>query len=216
MGESAAKTAAVWIMLSAIVRINELCAAPWSNVDLRAGTWFIPADQSKNRRSHTVWLSDFTQACLAELHAMTGHTPWLLPANRERPITTSVLQSAFSYRQSAAKEWGKKNAIAEITGSSLLLDGGSWSAHDLRRTGATFMQVCGVPQPIIEACLNHALSSEAREKKVNLALPLTYQQYDYARERRDAWQRLGQYLENLAAEPADGPDIEELLLDAAL
>jgi len=48
-------------MLSTMVRINELCAAPWPNVDLRAGTWFIPTDQSKNRRSHTVWLSDFAQ-----------------------------------------------------------------------------------------------------------------------------------------------------------
>jgi len=147
---------------------------------------------------------------------MTGHTPWLLPGQEDRPVTTSVLQSAFSYRQSAAKDWGKKNAIAEVTASSLLLDGGSWSARDLRRSGATFMQAYGVPQPLIEACLNHSVSSEVRERRLNPTMLLSYQQYDYARERRDAWQRLGQYLGTLTAEPADGPDIEELLHDAAL
>jgi hypothetical protein len=77
------------------------------------------------------------------------------------------------------------------------------------------MQACGAPQPLIEACLNHTVSSEAREKRLNPALLLSYQQYDYAKERRDAWQRVGQYLETLTAGPAGGPDIEERLLDAA-
>ena len=40
------------------------------------------------------------------------------------------------------------------------------------------MRKCCVPQPVIQACLNHAVSSQAREKRLNPALLLTYQQYD--------------------------------------
>jgi integrase len=43
---------------------------------------------------------------------------------------------------------------AKATGA-LLLKGGAWTPHDLRRTGATMMGRLGVRLDVIEKCLNH-------------------------------------------------------------
>lgn len=207
---------AIWIMLSTLARINELCAAPWSNVNLREGTWFIPAEQSKNGRAHTIYLSTFARKQLAELHLITGHTPWVLPADPVRPVTTAVIQCQLGYRQCIAKDWQASKQVAEITAASLLLDDGLWSAHDLRRTGASFMQAIGISSTTVERCLNHKLSKEERERGLNPMLIETYQQYDYAPEKRAAWQRLGQYLDDILSANDDAFDVEEMLLDMVI
>ena len=46
---------------------------------------------------------------------------------------------------------------------STVLHGGAWSAHDLRRTGATFILACGAAGDIVERCQNHALTTEAQK-----------------------------------------------------
>ncbi|WP_228881263.1 tyrosine-type recombinase/integrase [Paraburkholderia saeva] len=188
---------AVWLMLSTLVRINEICAAPWTNVKFAQATWFIPAERAKGRRALTIHLSSFSVRLLRELHALTGHTPWLLPGGKNRPVATSVIQNAIGYRQSIDRNWGRKTLISEVSGRSLVLPGGPWSAHDLRRTGATFMLACGVADDVVERCLNHAVTTKARMKRLNPALLRTYHQYTYEPEMRDAWHRLGQYLEQL-------------------
>ena len=71
---------------------------------------------------------------------------------------------------------------------ALLLAGGDWVPHDLRRTGATLMQSIKVAPAIIERVLNHVEPSK---------LIRTYQTYDYAEEKREAWNRLGNKLTDL-------------------
>jgi hypothetical protein len=78
---------------------------------------------------------------------------------------------------------------------------------------------------MVERCLNHSMTSNARRHRLNPALLRTYHQYRYQREMQDAWNRLGQYLEQLDAPAApciaapgnaavnDGP--ETGMLDAA-
>ena len=193
---------AVWLILSTLTRINEICAAPWTNVNFAQATWFIPAERAKGQRALTIHLSGFAVRLLRELHALTGHTPWLLPASskqsgQHRPVATSVIQNAIGYRQSGERNWARKTRISEVSARSLVLPGGAWSAHDLRRTGATFMLACGVAEDMVERCLNHAVTTNARMKQLNPALLRTYHQYTYGREMRDAWHRLGQYLEKL-------------------
>ena len=71
---------------------------------------------------------------------------------------------------------------------ALLLVNGDWVPHDLRRTGATMMQSLQVAPNIIERVLNHVEPSK---------LVRTYQTYDYAAEKRDAWNRLGELVPQL-------------------
>lgn len=69
---------------------------------------------------------------------------------------------------------------------ALILSAGDWVPHDLRRTGATVMQSLKVVPDVIERCLNHVEPDKLRR---------TYQTYDYADEKREAWRLLGDQLE---------------------
>jgi len=73
---------------------------------------------------------------------------------------------------------------------ALLLSGGGWTPHDLRRTGATMMGELGVTGEVIERCLNHV--EQNRLKRI-------YQRHALKAEQRDAWRRLGSRLELLLA-----------------
>ena len=46
--------------------------------------------------------------------------------------------------------------------SALVLPGGRWTAHDLRRTAATLMAGAGVSGDVIDECLNHMIESRVR------------------------------------------------------
>jgi integrase len=85
---------------------------------------------------------------------------------------------------------------------------GEWTLHDLRRTGATMMQQLGVSPDVIDRCQNHVLAGSRVRR--------AYLHYDYAAEKRDAWERLGERIEallenanlvplNRFAKPSAGP-----------
>jgi integrase len=68
---------------------------------------------------------------------------------------------------------------------------GAWTPHDLRRTGATMMQGLSVTLDIIDRCQNHVLAGSKVRRH--------YFHHDYAQEKRDAWQRLGERLSMILA-----------------
>ncbi|WP_158952768.1 tyrosine-type recombinase/integrase [Paraburkholderia acidisoli] len=200
---------AVWITLATMVRINEICSARWrEHINFAKATWFIPPEHAKNGKGHTIFLSAFSMKLLRELHTMTGRTPFLLPHPHDsaKPYTTAILQCAIGARQSLGK-WKKKSRMSGITASSLALHGGPWSWHDLRRTGSTIMQGCGVDERVVDRCLNHSIHSQARRKGLDARLLRTYQQYNFEKEMRQAWDTLGEYLMKLDGIPAqiNGP-----------
>ena len=73
---------------------------------------------------------------------------------------------------------------------ALLLVGGKWTPHDLRRTGATMMAELGTLPDVVERCLNHT-----EDKKVKRI----YQRAQYEQPMRDAWRSLGDHLDRLQA-----------------
>ncbi|MBB5412987.1 MULTISPECIES: hypothetical protein [unclassified Paraburkholderia] len=77
------------------------------------------------------------------------------------------------------------------------------------------MQSLGISPVVIERCLNHVAPQRDRQE-VNPKLVRVYQQYGYANEMCDAWQRLGHYLGTLLSTPVDSFDVETLLLDHTL
>lgn len=179
---------AVWLALGTCCRIGELLHAEWKHVRLDVNEWFIPKENSKNGRPHTVYLSPFAARYFAELQTLSGNTAWCFP---NRTHTASVSDKTVT-KQIGDRQRGSKSPMSRRSPytDALSLPGGKWTPHDLRRTGATMMTALGVIPEVAEKCLNH--TEESRVKR-------TYQRHSYEKEKREAWRLLGERLEVLVA-----------------
>ncbi|WP_152598739.1 hypothetical protein [Janthinobacterium sp. RA13] len=78
--------------------------------------------------------------------------------------------------------------------NTLVLAGGkhgTWTPHDLRRTGATMMQALGISLELIDRCQNHVLPGSKVRRH--------YMLHDYSNEKRAAWAALGENFKALIA-----------------
>lgn len=141
----------LWVMLSTCCRVGELIQARWCDINLDSGEWSIPAGNSKNAKDHTVYLSDFALQQLRSLREITGAYDWCLPT---RAGDTHIGLKSITKQ---IKDRVRQEALANRTNvtGALILSGGGWTPHDLRRTGATMMGELGVMGEVIERCLNH-------------------------------------------------------------
>jgi integrase len=187
--------AAIWIALSTCCRIGELLKAKWKDVRLEAGEWVIPEENSKNGRRHKIHLSDFARRQFEAVYALNGEitvngktkeATWCFPNrnNSDHVSVKTVTKQLGDRQRGEAPPMSRRSPYT----SALLLNGGQWTPHDLRRTGATMMTALGVIPEVAERCLNH--TEESRVKRI-------YQRHSYEREMRDAWDLLGQRLEVL-------------------
>lgn len=183
---------AIWLMLATGCRVGELTSARWEHVDLNAQTWALPV--TKNGRPHTVFLSPFALGQLEELRRLHPDSAWLYP-NREG---TGPLDSKAITRQVHDRQ--RPGPIARRTQqrSALMLSGGGWTPHDLRRTAATLMGEKGIRPDVIERCLNHVESNRIQR---------TYQRQKLEGEQAEAWRTLGERLELLIKTAADPQNI---------
>ncbi|MFU5371438.1 tyrosine-type recombinase/integrase [Pseudomonas aeruginosa] len=180
--------AAIWIALSTCCRIGELLSARWENVDLIKGNWHIPSEQSKNGKAHNVTLSPFAIQQFKAVRAFSSASEWCYPnVQNSGPVCSKTVTKQLGDRQRLPGQGILSNRSANA--QALLLPGGKWTPHDLRRTGATIMTALGVLPEVAERCLNHT-----EENKVKR----TYQRHSYAKEMAEAWQILGQHLEQIA------------------
>lgn len=155
---------AVWLILATGCRVSEAMGAEWRSVDLAARTWHLP--ETKNQRDHTIHLSDFAAVqfkALAELRETDKDgkpLPWVFPNSAgDGPVCIKSFGKQLSDRQRPPERRMKHRAKA--TGS-LALQGGKWTAHDLRRTAATLMAEMGISGDVIDECLNHVIESRVR------------------------------------------------------
>ncbi|WP_409320275.1 tyrosine-type recombinase/integrase [Pseudomonas putida] len=185
---------AVWICLSTLCRIGELLKSEWQHVDLEHGTWFIPAEATKGhkgkRQDHHVFLSTFALNQFKRLREETGHTPYCFPSKSQNShVDTKTVSKLIGDRQCRFKKRSKPLSGRHHNDSLVLSQGskGEWTPHDLRRTGATMMQELGVALEVIDRCQNHLqIGSKVRRH---------YLHYDYAKEKNEAWNLLGERLE---------------------
>lgn len=79
------------------VRPGELRAAEWSEFDLEAATWAIPAEKMKMRRAHRVPLSPQAIELLRDLRAITGGGKFLFPSIRSpnRCMSENTINAAL-------------------------------------------------------------------------------------------------------------------------
>jgi integrase len=172
---------AIWITLSTMCRIGELSKAKFSDLDFELKTWTIVKPNSKNKKEHTVYLSDFALEQFKILTSVATNDVWLFP-NRDG--------SSHVCKKSITKQLGNRQSENILSKRSkdnqaLVLSGGKWTPHDLRRTGSTMMGDLGIASDVIEKCLNHI--QEDKMKRI-------YQRQKLVAEQAEAWQVIGRRL----------------------
>ena len=179
--------AACWVMLATLARVGELSAARWEHIDEAARTWTIPGDISKNGKPHLIHLSDFALRHLRHLRQYAAGSAFVLPdRDGQGPLDPKTITKQLTDRQRPAPARPLRGRSAQA--SALLLPRGPFTSHDLRRTGATLMRAAGVDVEIVELCLNHVEESR---------LVRTYQRAEMLPERKTAFERLGDRLDEL-------------------
>jgi len=177
--------AAIWIALSTCCRIGELLGARWEHLNLIKGSWLIPAENSKNGKPHSITLSPFAVRQFEYVRAHNGNSAWCYPNTDDSgPVCSKTVTKQLGDRQRQPHQGSMSRRSAKA--QALLLPGGKWTPHDLRRTGATAMTALGVLPEVAERCLNHT-----EENKVKR----TYQRHSYTNEMSEAWNRLGEHLD---------------------
>lgn len=185
--------AAIWIALSTCCRIGELLCARWEHIDLAKSSWLIPAEHSKNGKSHNVTLSPFAVRQFARVQQINSSSAWCYPnVSGSGPVCPKTVTKQLGDRQRRPEQGTMSRRSAKA--QALLLSGGKWTPHDLRRTGATLMTALGVLPEVAERCLNH--TEENRMKRI-------YQRHSYSKEMADAWHILGERLDTLTTPPAE-------------
>ncbi len=89
--------AALKLMAMTFVRTSELIAAQWSEFDLDAARWDIPAERMKMKTPHIVPLSAQAVTLLRSLHTLTGHRALLFPGERDpkKPMSNNTILKAL-------------------------------------------------------------------------------------------------------------------------
>ncbi len=153
------------------VRPGELRKAEWSELDLDAALWRIPAERMKMRTEHLVPLSGQAVKILRELHPLTGAGRYVFPSARSavRPMSENAVLAALR-RLGYARD--------QMTG------------HGFRTMASTLLNEQGWPADAIERQLAHAERDGVRD---------AYNRAEYLTERRKMMQGWADYLDRLTA-----------------
>jgi integrase len=177
------------LLLLTACRVGEIVGAGIGDIDLEAKTLRIPPERSKNGRAAIIPLTGPALAILRE--QITAETEAeARRSKRERRPPEPVLFVFPNARTGAPLE---PHSISVAVRRNLEnLGAGQWTPHDLRRTSATMMAELSVQPHIIEVCLNHVSGFRSGVAGV-------YNRNQYAREHRDALERLATRIAEIEA-----------------
>lgn len=185
-GLNEATKIAIWIALATGCRIGELIKSRWAEIDLEKRTWLVTPENSKNGKQINIHLSNFALTQFKKLSQIQPKSPWAYPNRTNKGhLDTKTITKQIGDRQSSSKTQLSKRTKHS---TALLLKGGKWTPHDLRRTAATTMTALGVLPDIADRCLNHLEQNKIRR---------TYLQHSYTKEMVVAWDLLGDHLVQL-------------------
>lgn len=161
---------AVRLLLLTGVRPGELRMAPWSEFDLKAQTWTIPAARMKARRPHVVPLPRQAVVLLRQLHEITGTYALAFPGrnNRERPMSENTV-----------------NKVLAVMGYE-----GRQTGHGFRHLLSTSLNSRGYNRDWIERQLAHGDQDAIRD---------TYNHANYLEQRREMMQAWADSLDAMCA-----------------
>lgn len=115
------------------VRPGELRQAAWSEIDLEAAAWRIPASRMKMKREHVVPLSSQAVTILRQARGLTGNGHFAFPGQRtpNRPMSENTLNAALRRLGYGTDEMTSHGFRS--TASTLLNESGKWSADAIER-----------------------------------------------------------------------------------
>jgi integrase len=152
------------------LRPGELRAAEWSEFDMKAKTWRVPAARMKMKREHLVPLTTQVVALLEELRPLTGRFRHLFPAlsKMDRCISENTLNAAL-------------RRMGYDTRSVM-------TAHGFRALASSLLNERGVAPDLIELQLAHKEKDKVRA---------TYNRAERLAERKNVMQEWSNYLDEL-------------------
>jgi integrase len=156
------------LMALTFVRTSELIGARWSELDVEARRWNIPAERMKMKTPHIVPLATQTIEVLELIRSVTGGGELLFPGDVDRRKTMS------------------NNTILEAL--DRMGYGGVMTGHGFRGLASTLLHEQGWPHEHIELQLAHAPRN---------AVSAAYNHALYVEPRMKMMQAWGDYLEKL-------------------
>lgn len=153
------------------VRPGELRHAEWSELDLDAAVWRIPAGKMKMREGHVVPLAPQAVTILRELHPLTGRGCYCFPSLRtpDRPMSENTINAALR---------------------RLGFDKDTMTGHGFRAMASTRLNEMGWAPDVIERQLAHAERNKVRA---------AYNRAQYMAERQTMMSAWADYLDVLRA-----------------
>lgn len=160
---------AIQILLLTFTRKDELRLAKWEEFDLENSIWEIPAHRMKMRDPHRVFLSSQVIALLEQLRPLSGHSEYLLPnfSVKIKPIGHTTINNVID---------------------RLEINGARFVPHGFRATASSILNEAGFRYDVIERQLAHKDRNKVRA---------TYNQAEYAHERREMLQWWADYVDSL-------------------
>ena len=158
---------ALELLALTFTRTNELIGAMWSEFNLDAGIWIIPAERMKMKTEHVVPLAKQALVILEQLRELSGGSRFVFPGrNRDKPISNNTMLFAL-YRL------GYK---------------GKMTGHGFRAVASTCLNEMGFRADVIERQLAHSERDEVRG---------AYNRAEYLPERKKMMQAWAKHVEAL-------------------
>ena len=160
------------LLLLTGARLREVSQASWNEISIKDGTLNLPSSRTKNARPHQIQLSDQALNIIQDLPKIDGQN-LLFTTNGTTPV------SGFS----------KVKKRLDILSGVI-----NWRFHDLRRSFATHStEKLSISPVIADKILNH-VTGQVR------GVAAIYQHGEYLKERRDALQQWGDFIEDLVSD----------------
>ena len=151
------------LLLLTAQRRGEVGGMRRSELDLEKRMWTVPGSRTKNRKPHSVHLSDLAIEIIERLPQI-GDSDLVFTTNETTPV------SGFS---------GAKTRLDQ-----LMDDPPEWILHDLRRTATSGMARLGVAPHVVDKILNHTAGTIR-------GVAAVYNRYQFEPEREAALEAWG-------------------------
>ena len=182
---------AICLALVTLQRGGEVCGLHASELDREAKLWTLPAERTKNHRTHVVPVSPLALEILERAFALNGcEAKWtgfaFLSPRGDAPMTRHALS----------------RAMKRLTGCVGIEDA---TAHDFRRTGATNItsERIAIPRFVVSKILNHV--SDTGDSAVVTGV---YDRNAYLAEKRRVLSAWGALLQEIVEAPSNGTDAQ--------
>jgi integrase len=145
---------AMKLLALTFVRTSELIEAKWSEFDLDAARWDIPAERMKMRTPHVVPLSRQSVEILRMIHGLTGHRELVFPGDRnpKQSMSNNTILKALERMGYKGKHTG--HGFRGVA-STILHEHGYNHEH-------IELQLAHTPRNAVSASYNHALYLKQR------------------------------------------------------